>query len=521
MICPRCSVADIPDDTHQCPLCGFAPSGNVIVEQPVVDEVLEAVQQALGDKYLIQAVLRLGERSFVYLAEEVARERVVALKVIPVANLVDHELAKRFERQAKQAASLAHAHIVPIYDFGTTRSFLWYTMEQVRGQSLAELLRASGPMDLETCTRLAEQVASALDYAHRREVVHGNLKPSNIFVDEQRWVRVSDFAVLDAFGRPAAPDSGAPVLHMPEYMAPEQFYARSAGASADQYAFGVVLYQCLAGSVPFLGDSFEEVARLHANEAPPRLSSLRADLPVYVMEAIQRSLSKVPAGRFPTILDFTSALSSGFGASAPRRSSASSTAVRPSAPQSAVLVVDGVGRRITIKRVLLGTLVLLVIAAAVLIGIQPSWLAPALERARTAVAGALPGGGGDRGGELEWETLDPITPAQPQQTVDEPAEPPAQAEPAQPTQVQTVETPQPSPAAPAPGRLIVNSRPWGQLFIDGNLIGNTPQTDLALTPGTHVIRVERDGYLPFEQQIRITSGEVIRRTGIVLESREE
>jgi serine/threonine-protein kinase len=520
MICPRCSVADITEDTHQCPLCGFAPNGNVLVDQPVQDEVLDAVQQALVDKYLIQAVLRLGERSFVYLAEEVARERVVALKVIPVSNLVDHELAKRFERQAELAASLTHSHIVPIHDFGTTRSFLWYTMEHVRGQSLAELLRTSGPMDLDTCMRIAEQVASALDYAHRREVVHGNLKPSNIFVDEERWVRVSDFAVLDAFGRPAAPESGAPVLHMPEYLAPEQFYARSAGASADQYAFGVVLYQCLAGSVPFLGDSFEEVARLHAAEAPPRLSSVRADLPVYVMEAIQRSLSKVPAGRFPTILDFTSALSSGFGASSPRRSSAASTAVRPSAPpQSAVLVVDGGGRSITLKRMLLGTLLLVMIAVAVLVGIQPDWLAPMLERARSATDAVLPGGSGDRGDGLEWETLDPIGPAQSPRPTEQPTEPPGQAETSEPIQAGPAQTP--GPAARAPGRLFVNSRPWGQLFIDGELIGNTPQPDLSLRPGTHVIRVERDGYVPFEREVRIVSGEVVRITDIVLEPLEE
>jgi len=521
MICPRCSVADIPDDTHQCPLCGFAPNGNVIVDQPVQDEVLHAVQQSLGDKYLIEAVLRLGERSFVYLAEEVARERVVALKVIPVRNLVDHELAKRFERQAELAASLTHSHIVPVYDFGTTRTFLWYTMEHVRGQSLAELLRGSGPMDLETCMRIAEQVASALDYAHRREVVHGNLKPTNIFVDEKRWVRVSDFAVLDAFGRPTAPEGGAPVLHKPEYLAPEQFYARSAGASADQYAFGVVLYQCLAGSPPFVGDSFEEVARLHATEPPPRLSRLRADLPVYVMEAILRSLSKVPAGRFPTVLDFTSALSSGFGVSATRRSSASAPSVRPSAPQStAVLVVDGGGRGRTLKRAVLGSLALAVVAAVVLVAAQPRWLSLTLERIGSTIAAVVPGAS-EEAGALEWETLEPIAPAPPRAEQSEvPAEPSAQLRDTEPAAVQPPPD-QSRPAAQAPGRLFVNSRPWGQLFIDGNLIGNTPQPDLQLRPGTYRIRVERDGYVPFDREVRIGSGEVIRLTDIVLEPREE
>ena len=182
MICPRCSIADISEDTHQCPLCGFAPSGSVLVE-PAHDEILEAVQEALGDRYQIQAVLRLGERSFVYLANDLAHERLLALKVMPVAELVDHELAKRFEQRAAVAASLKHSHIVPVHTYGASRNFLWYAMEYVEGESLAEVLRTSGPMDLSTCLRMVEQVASALDHAHRQDVVHGNLKPTNIFID--------------------------------------------------------------------------------------------------------------------------------------------------------------------------------------------------------------------------------------------------------------------------------------------------------------------------------------------------
>jgi len=493
-------------------LCGFAPSNNVLVDEPVLDQVLQTVQQALSDRYLVQAVLRLGERSFVYLAEEIARERVVALKVIPVAGLVDPELAKRFERQAALAASLQHAHIVPVTDYGTTRSFLWYAMEHVRGQSLDELLRASGSMDFETCTRIAEQVASALDHAHRREVVHGNLKPSNIFVDEQRWVRVSDFAVLEAFGRPVPPQQGAPVVHRPEYLAPEQFYARSAGASADQYAFAVLLFQCLTGSPPFVGDSFEEVARLHANEPPPRLSSIRADLPVYAMEAIQRALSKLPAGRFPTVLDFTAALSSGFGASAGRRSS-SSVAVRPTAPsQSAVLVVGDGRRWLTLRRALLAMLALVAVSGGIIAGVRPDLLSLVVARVRAVVGGALP----DRQDEpapLEWETLDPVAPSRP--AAEQPAAPPARVEPAAPVRTAPDETPRPE--ATTSGRLFVNARPWGQLYIDGRLIGNTPQPDIALPPGVHTIRVERDGFVPFEREVRVGSGQVVRLTDIELE----
>jgi hypothetical protein len=237
------------------------------------------------------------------------------------------------------------------------------------------------------------------------------------------------------------------------------------------------------------------------------------------MEAIQRSLSKVPAGRFPTILDFTSALASGFGASSTTRSSAASTAVRPSTPQTAVLVVDGGTRRFTLKRVLGGAIVLVVAVAAGLIVIQPSWLSPLLERTRSTVENVLPGERRDGGAQLEWETLDPIVPAQPSQ----PEGLPSVAGQAAPTGAEAPAAqvaPQPS-AVPAAGRLFVNARPWGRLFVDDEFIGNTPQPDLTLRPGTHLIRVVRDGYAPFEREIRIAAGDVVRLTDIVLEPLEE
>jgi serine/threonine-protein kinase len=524
MICPRCSVAQIPEDTQQCPLCGFSPSASVIVDQRALDDVFEGVQQALKDRFRLQSLMQLGERSFVYAAEERAQDRFVALKVIPVASLVDHELAKRFERKAKLAQSLSHSHIVTVYDFGVTRSFVWYSMEYIKGQSLAELVRTSGPMDVDSCLRIAEQVASALDHAHRREIVHGNLKPSNIFLDEQRWVRVADFAVLDAFGRPAAPQPGAPIIHMPEYLAPEQFHARSAGASADQYALAVVLFQCLSGSPPFVGDSFEEVARQHATEPPPRLSQIRTDLPVSLLETIQRALSKVPAGRFPTVLDFTAALTRGFSTSEGRAAQAPpQMPTQQSAPtELPVLTIEPERRPFAIGPVFFGTIALLgIIVATIAIG-WPHLARDVVGRARAAVAAFGAGEVSDRQAPLQWETLDPVRPARQEPAPDRPQGTPTVEDPPRAATATASPTPPPQPTvAPQPGTLLVNTRPWGQLYVDGQLIGNTPLRDVRVSPGTHTVRVVRDGYVPFERTIRIAAGEVIRLTNIVLESREQ
>lgn len=518
MICPRCSVAEIPLDTHECPLCGFTPSTNVLVEQAIVDEARQAVQQTLADRFRIERVHRLGQRSFVYVARELEADRDVALKVIPVTHLVDHELAKRFERHAGIAASLRHAHIAPVLSYGVARSFLWYSMEFFSARSLEEILREAGAMELESCLRIAEQVGSALDFAHRRGAVHGNLKPSNILVDDRGWVRVIDFGINEVFGRPRPARGSAPVLHLAEYLAPEQFYSRSVGASADQYAFGVVVYQCLAGSVPFLGDSFEEVARLHATEPPPRLSDVRRDLPVSVMEAVARALSKLPAGRFPTVLDFTAALSG-----APRRTAPHDT-VAPAPPPSdtPVLVVDEPAKRLTPARVTLGSVLLAITIAVALLLWNPEWFAwtaPLLDRARSMVAPEAARNATLQ--EPQWETLDPVSqfgrpatvPAAPEETAD-PVELPPRA---------TVQTaPRAQTAAPPlqPGRLFVNASPWGELYLDGQFIGNTPKANLDLSPGRHTIRVARDGFEPFERQLDVASGQVIRLTDIVLVPRD-
>jgi serine/threonine protein kinase len=516
MICPRCSIAEIREGTHQCPLCGFTPAAGVLVDEPVVDETRDAVQRALADRYRIDAVERLGERSFVYRAWDLAEDREVALKVVPVPNLVDHELAKRFERYVSQASALRHAHIVSVLQFGSTRSFLWYTMEFVRGRPLSEVLRESGPMELDRCLRIAEQVASALDFAHRHGVVHGNLKPTNILLDEHGWVHVSDFAVLEAFGRPREVRKGAPVLHRPEYLAPEQFYARAVGASADQYAFAVTIYQCLSGALPFVGDSFDEVARQHANDPPQRLSAVRRDLPVPTMEAVQRALSKTPVGRFPSVLDFAAALS---GSGRPPGMRSASAAAETGSTDAPVLVVDQ-PRRLTLKRTLLtvGT-----IAVVLLLG--STIVLPDVRRVVGRWASSLIPGQNERPAEPRWETLDPIS-----QTAPQPVQPASAAEaegastPVAPPQAGSarataaVETRPTTPAAP--GRLVVSSSPWGRLVVDDSTVGNTPQPDLQLPPGPHTVRVERDGYVPFETQIRIRSGEVLRLTDIVLEPRD-
>lgn len=526
MTCPRCAIGDLADDTGKCVLCGFLPSATtaVAVEKSAVDEVQETVQRELDGKFRVNVLLRHGSRSSVYLADEVESNRLVALKVIPLQRGMNPDLTI-FEREAGVAASLSHAHIVPILAFGHTKALLWYSMEYIKGRSLADLLRDSGPMDLETCQKILEQVASALDYLHRRSVTHGNVKPDNILVDADRWAMVSDACVMGSL-RPMSEQGNARVLTgSPEYMAPEQFRARSVGASADQYSLGVVAYECLTGNLPYVGDSPEEMERMHRADILEPVSKTVEDLPDHVSHAVQRALGKTPTIRFATVLDFVAML---------RRDWAPQTTTetmvpdnRPSRP-SHVFVIDAPKRRLRWLWLIAATVVVAITAAGYYwfgsnrtpMPIQGnvaeiSDITTEPGEAVTEGAGIRPEAGQDAGNVAGAATEVPSVPAAPiQRTTQRPRPVATQPVPSAPVETPRTETPL------APGQLFINSRPWGRVYIDGDFIGNTPQAGVTIAAGVHTIRVVRDGFETYEAEINISSGRQRRITDIVLRPRQ-
>jgi serine/threonine protein kinase len=512
MICPRCTIGEVSDDTGQCALCGFQPGVGVAVHRPVVDEVQETVQRELEGQFRINVLLRHGTRSVVYLADEISTKRMVALKVIPLQRGMQPDQA-RFEREATVAVSLSHSHIAPVLEFGQTRALLWYSMAYVKGHSLADILRDSGPLKLDQCQKILEQVASALDYMHRRGVTHGNLKPSNILVDREDWTRVSDACVMSAFaaasGRHKRTTTGTP-----EYMAPEQFRARAVGASADQYALGVVAYECLSGSLPLVGDAPEEMERLHRTEVPRPLAETESDLPAHVSDAVQRALSKTPAERFPTVLDFVALLRKDWAPSSPEMFVPEG---RPSSP-SRVFLIEGNQQKLPVVPIA-ATIIVVLLLALGSIWIKPwQYVTASREqpepRATTAtttptnqaptVAAIEPGGGTETSSPTETSGQIPADEGRPAVTGGAPTG----------ARVPTVST-----EPMEPGKLFINATPWGQVYIDGELLGNTPRV-LTLAAGSHVIRVVRDGFEPYENEIQLAPGQQLRLTDIVLRARQ-
>ena len=309
MICPRCSVGEISETTQECLVCGFSRTGGVLVESSDWNQLEDPVLPALERQFQVEGVLRRGTASRIYLARDQVTGRLCSLKVLPLPDDTPDDVVERFRQDAQRAATLDHPHLVQVHRFGVTDAALWYAMEYVQGRSLGDLLRTADRMDLKTCLRLVEQVASALEYGHRRGVTHGNVKPSNVLVDPEGWARIADFGVNRVFG---ALPRRQPELSFEEnygHVAPEQFGpAGETGPGADQYALAVLTFSCLARRPPFVGETLEEITRHHLEGPTPLLAETRPDLPSHVSTVLARAMSRRLDDRFSGVLDFVTAL---------------------------------------------------------------------------------------------------------------------------------------------------------------------------------------------------------------------
>src|SRR6266571_4481339 len=322
MTCSRCHARNIPGDAVVCPNCGGTLVSDEAPRPPMPEELERALKRDLGGQFQINELLGRGGMSLVYLAYEIQLNRPVALKVLPL-------------QLAYGADALDHPHIVPIYRVGATGTFLWYSMKRVKGRSLAEILEQSGTLSVEETIGILDQAGSALQYAHRHGVVHRDVKPANIMIEESGWVLVCDFGVAKAFGNVGLTQTGSS-LGTPRYMAPEQFERAGVDGSSDQYSLAIVTYECLSGAPPFTGDSYGELVRKHLLETAPRITDKRPDIPAHVADAIQKALAKKPQERFRDVAEFVHALG---GRAVPKAPPAFATPSSPAAKRKDSRVV--------------------------------------------------------------------------------------------------------------------------------------------------------------------------------------
>lgn len=261
----------------------------------------------LGSYELVQ---RLGEGGMaqVYLARDVRLGREVAVKVLDTRLAERPGFRERFLREARVAGALDHPNIVPLYDFGDTDHLLYLVMPFISGGSLQDLLRRV-PLPVGEVVTYGSQIADALEYAHKRNVVHRDVKPANMLIHADGRLMLSDFGlakIISSAGRPASP-RGHPDAGTPEYMAPEQIEGRT-DARSDIYALGVVLYLLLTGHLPFTGSTSSAVMEGHLYRLPEDPRSLNPAITPAMQAVIARALAKHSEDRYQTAGELGAAL---------------------------------------------------------------------------------------------------------------------------------------------------------------------------------------------------------------------
>ena len=265
---------------------------------------------ALDGRYRIERTLGKGGMATVYLARDARHDRDVAIKVLN-AELAESLGRQRFVREIRMAAKLNHPHILPLYDSGECDGFLYFVMPVMQGQTLRDRLDAERTLPVDDAVRLATEVADALDYAHRQDIVHRDIKPENILLHEGHAV-VADFGIGKAVVAAAAESSAFTQIGVtvgtPAYMSPEQATGDELDGRSDLFALGCVLYEMLAGEVAFSGSSAQATIARRFVHTPPLVTEKREDVSGEVAQLVARLLEKTPADRYATGAEVVSTL---------------------------------------------------------------------------------------------------------------------------------------------------------------------------------------------------------------------
>ena len=482
--CARCHTP-LPSDGRYCSNCGM-PSGEIadhVCAPDPSEELKKRLATTLEGRYEIIKLLGRGGMAVVFLAKDLTLERQVAIKVLPPEMSHDLKLIPRFQQEAKTAAKLDHPNIIPIYRVESEAGLVYFVMKYVTGHSLDQLLD-QGPIPFETTRRILREAALALGHAHKRGIVHRDVKPANIMLEADGRVMLTDFGISKALDGGSALTGTGAIIGTPHYMAPEQAKGQEVDGRADQYSLGVVGHQLLTGKQPFDGSS-HSILYKHVFEPPPRIFEARPDAPADLCAALDRALSKEPEKRFASMEEFATAVSG-------ERTAPRTVVTAPIKPVGkTVRGTSGPGKR---RKVIWGSVVAASLCAA--------------------IAGA------------SWAALRPlpaevVTPGVPQPSPAAVMPPADSNQPLQPTPppstAGSANAPHHSPAdKPKPVKkeyalLTVASEPWGTLYLGNKEIGPTPIADYPLPLGTHRIRIEQEGYRTRIETIVVTEPNPIRR----------
>ena len=258
--------------------------------------------------YEIETVVGVGGIGILYRARQLRLDRPVALKLVEPETASDPVVRERLRREARSVAALDHPNVVPLYEAGEEDGTVFIATRWVEGTELGALIDRDGPMDAMRAARTAAQIAAALEVAHEKDLVHRDVKPSNVILTPEDHVYLTDFALVKRAGTAAGLTAVDQMLGTVDYVAPEAIEGGVTDARGDMYSLGCVLYEMLAGEAPFAGEK-GGMAKMwaHVNADPPRLRERRADVPEALEEVVRLAMAKEPEKR-PTARVFRKAL---------------------------------------------------------------------------------------------------------------------------------------------------------------------------------------------------------------------
>src|SRR2546426_5625744 len=256
--------------------------------------------EVLGERYKLQDPIGRGGMATIYRGQDLRVDRVVAIKVLREVYSNDPKFVTRFQREAKAVSSLQHPNIVQVYDYGQTDGNYFIVMELVEGTDLRRYLRSRGVLAVDRAIIIAHDVALGLGAAHRRGIVHRDVKPQNILVGKDGSIKLTDFGIASVYTAINAErlTTTGMTLGTVQYYAPEQAQGEIVTPAADVYALGIVMYEMLTGRTPFDGDTPVAVAMQHIQDLPIPPSQYNPNIPPALEEIILRCLEKVPEMRY-------------------------------------------------------------------------------------------------------------------------------------------------------------------------------------------------------------------------------
>ena len=521
MNCSSCQAENAPD-AHACARCG-----TVLPMTPTQFIVTVDLRPGVlfDSRYEILGPLGQGGMGMVYKARDRSLDEVVAIKILRPDFAQDPRMAERFKSEIRLARRVRHRNVCAIHDYGEDQGLFYISMEYLEGVDLKHQLRERGALPAADAYDVAIQIAEGLQAVHEAGIIHRDLKTPNIMRDAGGVARLMDFGIAKREGDGTRTATGH-IVGTPEYMSPEQAQGHRVDFRSDIYALGIVVYEIFTGRVPFRGETPISTILKHLHDPPPLDPPEAESIPGAVRTVLRRCLEKNPADRFPSARDVAEALR---GARSPsrRQQPVPTSALEAPTLETPTLVAapappPPVPRRSGLQPWLLVIPLVAVTGGALMVTRHSKSAPPPATRVASAPEATLA------------PAAAPVAPpstvsaaAAPAQVVaavptsrppkgfgvatrpTPPAKAPAAMAPA-PLASTTAATVPPTTVAPEPGQLQVAVRPWGEVSVDGRVIGTTPLDRITLAAGTHVLTIRHPLYEVWEKPVSIRPGETAK-----------